>query len=281
MKTTTALSLAAALAAIFAGTPARAGEASAEVAGPVKFELSASDGEVTVTTGRPGRIVVSGGVDLIGTEAQLVLEELPGADKPRWTVRQDGAARLPAGNLRLVLPPGSDVAVDLVSGRANLRQLAAVEVATVSARVHLSEVGQISVSTVSGDVHGRGIRGPATVKTATGDIDLASAASSSAASLVFKSSSGNLQWAGACGRDCRLDIASVSGDIGLRLDRASSFVLEFRAATGRMDDGLGLGPTNVDPLLQQGARTTGTFAGGQGQIRVRTQSGSLSLRPLR
>ena len=164
------------------------------------------------------------------------------------TIAGDGSGLEASADLRVLVPTGQRIAVNLVAGRvvvANVNGQLRVDVASAdvetagtrgglsidvgSGNVKVSDAdGDVSVDTGSGDVTLNGIRGgDVGIDTGSGEVTGTTVA---ARSLKIDTGSGGVQLAGLSSADVNVDTGS--GDIDLELDAA---LRSFHAETGSGD----------------------------------------------
>jgi len=90
--------------------------------------------------------------------------------------------------------------------------------------------------------------------------------------------SGDLVWRGTCGKGCRLEANSFSGNIDLGLDKKSSFDVRFNARSGDVKDALGIKTVRSDKEFGS-VRMRGSYGTGDGRVNVETYSGTFKLTP--
>jgi hypothetical protein len=177
------------------------------------------------------------------------------------------------GRVRVELPAGSAVAIMSASGDLSIRDLGGnVQLRTASGDVHLRQVANVEAMTASGDIIIEGSSGELRLRTASGDATVTQAGG--AKGFELGTTSGDLDWSGACGAGCRIDVRSTSGDVRLRLARSSSFALHYVTRSGDAVDGLG-----VQALENNGDTSSmnGRYGKGEGLIQAQTVSGDLAV----
>jgi hypothetical protein len=237
-------------------------------------EVQNISGKVTVTAAAGTEVAVET-VTRGGTEAdraRWVVEAQADGSSVRVRARcgQDGQGchSQAAVDITVWAPPAARLAVRGVSSDLTLSGLTgALKAESTSGDVKISGAGPVSVQTVSGDVKLEGAAA-ATIQSVSGDLALHGVQGESRLHTV----SGDVGWDGACGPGCRLDAETVSGDLHLRLTRASSFELDYRTRSGDLSDGFGGSSPG-----REGAH--GRVGKGEGTISVHTVSGDLTLEP--
>jgi DUF4097 and DUF4098 domain-containing protein YvlB len=143
--------------------------------------------------------------------------------------------------------------------------------------VKIKGAGAADVQAISGDVSVEDATGAVRLQTVSGNAAVSSA--SGQPQLQFSSTSGNLSWAGLCGRGCRLTTETVSGDVKLALAPQSSFGLSYVSQSGSVD------PGGFDLNIKRrpkkkhgsGGLFEATFGSGEGVIESDAFSGDLHL----
>jgi DUF4097 and DUF4098 domain-containing protein YvlB len=143
--------------------------------------------------------------------------------------------------------------------------------------VHLSQVGKLDVQSISGDVQVDDASGPVRLHTVSGKVTLAMR--NQAPQVEFQSASGSLDFKGACGKDCHMSAATVSGDLHMALASQSSFELSYSSHSGELRDGLNLAVKKSAHSRHGSSRGSleGTYGKGEGVIEADAFSGNLTL----
>lgn len=251
-----------------------ANSASAKVKGPVVFEVAVIEGDVDVVAGAKDKV----SIEVKGGKSAPVKLRSSGN---RMTAEFGSMHGLQRGDVRIELPPGSEVHVRSISGDVNVKGLAGnVEVTAVSGDVEILGATDVKVEAVSGDVKVRDATGSIDVETVSGDADLASAKGVTG-KLEFETTSGNLVWAGTCGSGCRMDVETLSGRATLHVDAKSSFELGFESFSGGVTDKLGVTTVRESKGGRHGrgpgSDLAARYGKGAGKISVETHSGKLVL----
>lgn len=249
------------------------GSASLPVKGPVNFRLRAQSGDVEVVAGDKPQVVVS----LRDAPAED-LEILAFGDhvEPRFRGRHPQLRR---GKLHVELPRGSQLDLVSMSGDVQVRGVGGeVRIRTMSGDVKLAGIARADVQSISGDVSIEGAAGPVRLRTVSGHAVLAM--TGAAPQLDFQSTSGNLDWTGACGKDCRLSAETMSGDLNLDVDPKSSFELSYSSHSGELRDEVELAVKHAPKRKHglPGGWLEATYGAGEGVIEADAFSGSLRLR---
>lgn len=247
------------------------GSAALPVKGPVTFQVQAQGGEVEVV-----------GTDKL--QVSVSLSEAPAdeialfafGDRVEPSFR--GRRLLRRGKLHVELPRGSRLDLSSLSGDVSVQKLADVRVHTLSGDVKLSGVGKTEVQSISGDVRIDDAAGPVRLHLVSGRATVLT--SGAAPQLEFYSTSGSLEWGGACARDCHLSAETVSGEVRLAVDPKSSFELSYTSHSGELRDELGLAIKRA-PTRKHGMASgwmEASFGKGEGVIEADAFSGNLVLK---
>jgi DUF4097 and DUF4098 domain-containing protein YvlB len=181
------------------------------------------------------------------------------------------------GPIKIGIPAGSSVEITTTNGNVKLGgSYGDVEVEAVNGQVTVDRAGDVKLETVNGAVKITEASGRVSMQTVSGDADVTM--SSPAPRLQYETTSGSLKWRGTCGKGCRLDAETFSGDVDLQLDKKSSFGVRFSSRSGDVKDSMG---TKTDRSEKDfgSVHVRGSYGSGDGQIRVETYSGSLKLAP--
>lgn len=175
--------------------------------------------------------------------------------------------------ITVMVPRDCPTQLGVVSASAVVSGIsAATSVKSVSGKITLDGVtGPVDARTVSGDVEAQGLDGRVGFNSVSGDLTLADGA---VEKLDAKTVSGRVT------ADIDLDdggalrVATVSGEVAIRLPSVASTRVELRSTTGRLQSEFGGLATARAP----GANTlTGTLGSGAGQVQVTTMSGQVTL----
>ena len=248
------------------------GTASLKVAGPITFRLRAQSGDVEFT-GHDGNEVTVRVSDVPSDEVALSVY----GDRVEPSFR--GRKQLRRGRVRVELPRGSRIDLESMSGDVSVKGVTGeLRLRTMSGDVKLAGVGKVDLQTISGDVHLDGAQGPVRLHTVSGKGVISTVGP--APQLDFQSASGDLDWSGACGKECHVSVETVSGDLVFTLDDRSSFELSYSSHSGELRDGVSL---NVKHAPRRKHGSTGgwleaTYGRGEGVIEADAFSGNLTLR---
>jgi DUF4097 and DUF4098 domain-containing protein YvlB len=234
---------------------------------------------------------VSGKIEvkaIAGNEVQVDAVVVGGteADRARWAVEAQGSGptvkvRARCGEdghgcnsrahveITVKAPAGSRLSAHGVSSDLTVAGVTGdLRAETTSGDVRVAGGRTVSIRTVSGNVHLDGAS-DATIQSVSGDMVLRGVQRESRLNSV----SGDMTWEGGCAAGCRFNAETVSGDLRLRLDPASSFELEFRSRSGDLDDGFA--GTERQRPRHDGLRTR--IGKGEGAVAFHSVSGDLRL----
>jgi hypothetical protein len=246
------------------------GSATLGVKGPVTFRVAAQGGSIDVTASDKPQVSVR----LEGhSDTDVALYSFGDRVEPRFRHRHS----LRGGKLHVELPKGSRLEVESMSGDVTAQHLGEAKIRTLSGDIHLSQVGKLDVQSISGDVQVEDASGPVRLHTVSGKVTLAMR--NQAPQVDFQSASGSLDFKGACGKDCHMSAATVSGDLHLALGAQSSFELSYSSHSGELRDGLDLS-VKKSPHARHGSSRgslEGTYGKGEGVIEADAFSGNLTL----
>ena len=131
--------------------------------------------------------------------------------------------------------------------------------------------GAVDASTLSGDVEAQGLDGRVGFNSVSGDLTMADG---SVEKLDAKTVSGRVTADIELDKGAALRVATISGEVAIRLPSEASTRVELRSTTGRVQsefDGL-------TASRSPGASTlTGTLGSGAGRLQVTTVSGQVTL----
>jgi Putative adhesin len=149
---------------------------------------------------------------------------------------------------------------------------ATTSVKSVSGKITLDGMtGAVDATTLSGDVEAQGLDGRVAFNSVSGDLTVADAV---VERLDAKTISGRVTADIDLCEGGALRVATVSGDVAIRLPAEASTVVDLRSTTGRVQSEFG----GLDCAQSPGARTiTGTLGSGDAKLSVTTMSGQVTL----
>jgi hypothetical protein len=130
----------------------------------------------------------------------------------------------------------------------------------------------VEAQLISGDARLEEIRGEVRLRNVSGDAHIVQTGAANT-QLGFTSTSGDLEWRGACAAGCRIDARTTSGDVTMYPSSSSSFELSFTSHSGDLSDELQLAP-----LPSSGRTKRARLGKGEGLVEVKGFSGDLRLK---
>jgi DUF4097 and DUF4098 domain-containing protein YvlB len=231
--------------------------------------LEVFSGDITVGVGQPGRVLVT--VDGAGARQARLVAETP----DRVRVEFDGRRRLRTGDVHVEVPPKSGADLSTVSGGVVVRGLGGqVRVRTVEGDIDVERAAGLEAQAVSGDIRAHDIGGPTRIRSVAGTVSVAS--STPAPQIELDTTSGDLEWRGTCGKGCRLDARTMSGDVVLHPTKESSFALRYQSHSGDLEDGVSMIVTREKRAF--GTSASARFGKGEGVIECQSFSGDLRVK---
>lgn len=245
------------IALLVAAAASGSGSAAAPAKGAVSFELRTYAAAVEVVAGRADAVVLA---TPGAPNARVEIDAAGG----RYEGRVDGRRQVRDGRVRLELPPGSSVDLTTVTGAIEVTgALSVVRVRTVSGRVQVRGAHSTDVETIESAVAVADVADEVRVHTIAGAVQIEGLGP--APLVEVETSSGPVDLRGLCGKGCRIDLDSVSGEVRLALDAKSSFGLRFTSHSGKLRD-RGAAAGGED------AWTDATWGSGEGRIECETFS---------
>jgi DUF4097 and DUF4098 domain-containing protein YvlB len=274
----------------------------------VDRRLAADPRGSVVVTNVAGSLVVTG-----WDRPEIVIAGTLGRGVERLDVQQDGKrtvikVMLPSGSvrdgaaqLRLSVPAGSALELSAVSAGVTVSGMAGrLSVRSVSGKVEAETSGtEIEVKSVSGDVRaamsatsgpGGATSGSTRVSSVSGDVRLQVAGRAEVttvsgtieatieplAAARLRTTSGDVELAGAFAPTGSVEVESVSGSFTLRSPGPGGFVAEASSFSGDIETCFGARPVATDKY-GPGRRLDATVGKGEGRVRVKSMSGDVSL----
>ncbi|MFB8086450.1 hypothetical protein EAO73_08965 [Streptomyces sp. col6] len=239
--------------------------------------------------------VVNGTVNVVGTDEPTARLEVSEIDGPPLTVTQeDGVLTVAYEDLAwqnllkwfdrkewrrhavvsLAVPAGSTVEVGVVGAGAFVSGVRGrTEVRGVSGDTTLVNLsGPVGAETVSGGVEAQSVTGDLHFKSVSGDLTVVEGAGTS---VKAESVSGGMVLdVDAAGQPTDIRLATVSGEIAIRLPHPADARVEANTASGSVSNGF----EDLRVSGQWGAKKiTGTLGSGTGTLKATTVSGSIAL----
>ncbi|USQ83438.1 hypothetical protein NFX46_06330 [Streptomyces phaeoluteigriseus] len=225
--------------------------------GSARLEVSRIEGPPLVVTHRDGALTVA-------------YEDLPWKGFLKWLDRK-GWQR--SAVVSLAVPAGTRVEVGVVSAGAVVSGIdGRAEVRGVSGDTTLVGLtGPVRTDTVSGNVEAQALTGDLRFNSVSGDLTVVEAGSSVKADSVSGSMIVDLDPAG---RPTDISLASISGEIAIRLPHPADAQVEANTASGSVSNAF----EDLRVSGQWGAkRITGRLGAGSGSLKATTVSGSIAL----
>jgi len=253
--------------------PAGSSTATLDVKGTVTVRADVLSADLEVVAGGGKQVKAQ----LIDSSGAIALQQ--NGDRVEVSLSsKSGWPHVPAGidgKLRLEVPSGTNVELTSASGDIAVRDTNGnVRLRTASGEVKLRKVASVEVMAVSGDVVVENASGEVRLRTVSGDAQVSQWGN---AKLEYGTTSGDLDWTGACKAGCRIEARSTSGDVKLRMTPDSSFDLRYASHSGDVSDDL-----KMQTLEQNDGRHGGTslharYGKGEGLIEAQTFSGDLHI----
>lgn len=242
-----------------AATSARAKENAAEVT----IEVTREAGTVRIETMYPKRRTPWSGREAINVSVNYEL----------WVPEAASAEiRSISGDVNLA-PIGGRARVNCVSGNVEILGAAAADVNTVSGDLKVENVaGDAYMKAVSGDIKMSGIKGSVGAESVSGNIELKNV--SDARTVMGKSVSGNIIFAGVIKPGGRYELKTHSGTIRMTIPAASAFELEADTFSGVIDSEFEI--QVVGKISPREVR--GTVSKGGATVQLKSFSGDIELK---
>jgi hypothetical protein len=216
--------------------------------------------QISEISGKPLSVVHEAGMLTVSQEVMEGVLGLLRNARPRATVV-------------ITVPAGCPVTLNLVSADAVVSGLSArTVVKTGAGNVTIDGVtGDVDATTVSGEIEAQGLRGSVRFNSVSGALSLAGGMLDR---LAAKTVSAKVTADIALNTGSQVQVATVAGEVALRLPAATSAEVTLTSATGRVDSAF--------PELESGMRgvarsMTGRLGEGAGKLSVSTVSGNVTL----
>ncbi len=181
------------------------------------------------------------------------------------------------GKLRIEVPQGTNVELTSASGDIAVRDTGGnVRLRTASGEVHLRKVAGVEVMAVSGDVVVDNASGEVRLRTVSGDAQVTQNGGGNTR-LEYGTTSGDLDWTGACRAGCRIEARSMSGDLKLRMVPDASFDLRYVTHSGDVTDDLKMQTLEHGESRHGGGSLHARYGKGEGLVEAQTFSGDLHI----
>jgi hypothetical protein len=190
-----------------------------------------------------------------------------------------GWPHIPAGidgRLRVEVPWGSCVEITSASGDLQVRDIGGnVRLRTASGDAKVRKAANVEAQLVSGDITIENVTGEVRLRTVSGNAVVTQSGSGSR--LEFGTTSGDLEWTGACNGNCRIEARTTSGDVKLQMPQTSSFDLRFLTHSGDLSDDLKMQTIESSPSHSGAGSVHARYGKSDGCIEVQTFSGDLHI----
>jgi len=277
------------------GMLAATGCAYAQEGGPGQTVVADPHGEVSI-------VAVSGSVEVSGWDRSEV--EVSSSDPSALHVTVNGnrvsvrarpgsndrglrlAVRVPAGSSLDLSTVSADVKVRGVIGAQWLHTVsgsldaalapADMEVKTISGDLTLSgehSGGRLTVSDVSGEVKLQGASGTLEVTGTSGDLKIKL---HDAQQVRIRTTSGDVALSGSLAPHASIDGETVSGDLSVKAKPADGYRYELSSFSGDIENCFGQQAVHTSQYAP-GKRLDGTRGAGDGHVRLRSLSGTLTI----
>jgi hypothetical protein len=192
---------------------------------------------------------------------------------------RSGWPHIPAGidgKLRVEVPWGSCVEITSASGDLKVQDIGGnVRLRSASGDARVRKAANVEAQLVSGDITIENVTGEVRLRTVSGNAVVTQSGSSS--KLEFGTTSGDLEWTGACNGNCRIEARTTSGDVKLQMPQSSSFDLRFLTHSGDLSDELKMQTVESAPSHRGAGSVHARYGKSEGIIEVQTFSGDLHI----
>jgi hypothetical protein len=178
-----------------------------------------------------------------------------------------------AAAITVTVPKDCPTQVGVVNASAIVAGISArTSLKSVSGRITLDGVtGAVDADTVSGDVEAQGLDGRVGFKSVSGDLTVADG---SVERLEAKTVSGRVTADIDLASGGAVRVATLSGDVTIRLPASASTEVDLRSTTGRVQSDF----SGLQAARSPGTRSlTGALGSGSGRVSVTTMSGQVTL----
>lgn len=221
--------------------------------------------EVSDIEGPPLVVTLQDGVLTVAYEDLAWQHMLKWLDRKGWHRRAVVSLAVPAGSAVEVGVVGAGAFVSGVRGRTDVRGV-------TGDTTLVGLAGPVGAETVSGNVEAQAVTGDLRFHSVSGDLTVVEGAGDS---VKAESVSGNMVLdLDATGRPTDVRLATVSGELAIRLPHPADAKVEANTASGSVSNGF----EDLRVSGQWGAKKiTGTLGSGTGTLRATTVSGSIAL----
>ena len=221
--------------------------------------------EVSDIEGPPLLVTLQDGVLTVAYEDLAWQHMLKWLDRKGWHRRAVVSLAVPAGSAVEVGVVGAGAFVSGIRGRTDVRGV-------TGDTTLVGLAGPVGTETVSGNVEAQAVTGDLRFHSVSGDLTVVEGAGDS---VKAESVSGNMVLdLDATGRPTDVRLATVSGELAIRLPHPADAKVEANTASGSVSNGF----EDLRVSGQWGAKKiTGTLGSGTGTLRATTVSGSIAL----
>jgi hypothetical protein len=257
------------------------------VSGQAQLSLSTFDGSIEVRGWDRNEVVVE--VEKAGPDQQTVERiQVKAAqtgnaisiDVPKPSpIETTGLRRSPSASLVVSAPLKSSVVARSGDGSIEIRRLEGkVDLDTEDGSVQIEDIsGSLIVRTGDGQVQGRKVNGQAEIHTGDGSVGLDGVLTG----VTIETRDGSIEVTARPGSraDSDWDVTTGDGDVRLEMPRGFSADIDARTGDGRVRvDSITDAPTATRSEDDERVSVTGRLGGGGKALRVRTSSGSITVR---
>ncbi|MER6115360.1 hypothetical protein E6R60_24660 [Streptomyces sp. A0642] len=221
--------------------------------------------EVSDLEGPPLIVTLQDGVLTVAYEDLAWQHMLKWLDRKGWHRHAVVSLAVPAGSAVEVGVVGAGAFVSGIRGRTDVRGV-------TGDTTLVGLAGPVGAETVSGNVEAQAVTGDLRFHSVSGDLTVVEGAG---ASVKAESISGNMVLdLDATGEPTDVRLATVSGELAIRLPHPADAKVEANTASGSVSNGF----EDLRVSGQWGAKKiTGTLGSGTGTLRATTVSGSIAL----
>jgi len=257
------------------------------VSGQAQLSLSTFDGSIEVRGWDRNEVVVE--VEKAGPDRQTVERiQVKAAqtgnaitiDVPKPSpVETTGLRRSPSASLVVSAPLKSSVVARSGDGSIEIRRLEGkLDLDTEDGSVQIEDIsGSLIVRSGDGQVQGRKVNGQAEIHTGDGSVGLDGVLTG----VTIETRDGSVEVTARPGSraDSEWDVTTGDGDVRLEMPRGFSADIDARTGDGRVRvDSITDAPTATQNEDDERVSVTGRLGGGGKALRVRTSSGSITVR---
>jgi DUF4097 and DUF4098 domain-containing protein YvlB len=271
-----------------------------QVTGPVEMEVLTRSGDITVRSGPPGNVSISGKIHVgdrwFSGDRHADVSEL----EKNPPIRQTGnVIRIDYVNLReiaidyeITVPPDTSLRTRSGSGDQTVEGMhKSVDLQSGSGDIRLNDlVGDIHLHTGSGNVDGRNISGPINAEAGSGDIRLEAKGPgevrvhTGSGNIELRDINGTLRAEAGSG-DLSVegtqtgiwDVRTGSGDVELRLPSQAAFDLDASTGSGKVVVDRPVTMTVQGDLQRSHRSLSGKVGAGGPRLTVHTGSGDVHI----